>query len=78
MDAQTAEKINELAKRMKELHIEANMEDAYKKAEEIILGAQTREVPPTLFADTSSAEASEEKSIKELMKEHGQKKKERD
>ncbi|MEK6857099.1 MAG: hypothetical protein AABX39_00760 [Nanoarchaeota archaeon] len=39
MDTATAEKINKLAKSMKDLHLSATMEEAYERAKEIILGS---------------------------------------
>lgn len=39
MDTATADKINRLAKSMKELHLSATMEEAYERAKEIILGS---------------------------------------
>ncbi|HSU72749.1 MAG TPA: hypothetical protein VLJ21_02780 [Candidatus Binatia bacterium] len=40
MDAATAERINNLAKNLKDLHLAASMEEAFSKAREIILGNQ--------------------------------------
>ena len=37
MDAATAERINNLAKNLKDLHLASSMEDAFQKAREIIL-----------------------------------------
>jgi hypothetical protein len=56
MDADTVEKINNLARNLKALHLASSSEEAYERAKEIILGTKT-EGP--------------EKSIKELMQESG-------
>src|SRR3989338_4989122 len=40
MDATTAERINMLAKNLKELHLAASMDEAFEKAKEIIIGTQ--------------------------------------
>lgn len=40
MDAATAERINNLAKNLKDLHLAASMDEAFSKAREIILGNQ--------------------------------------
>ena len=39
MDDITADRISKLAKSMKDLHLSATIEEAYKRAEEIILGS---------------------------------------
>ncbi len=56
MDANTAERINQLAKSLKDLHLAATMEEAYERAKQIILGTSTQ---------------GQEKSIKELMQDAG-------
>lgn len=38
MDPETAKKVNELAKNLKELHMAASMEEATERAKEIIIG----------------------------------------
>lgn len=40
MDTVVAEKINQLAKSLKDLHLAASQEEAYNRAKEIILGSQ--------------------------------------
>lgn len=56
IDAKTAEKISNLARNLKELHLASSAEEAYARAKEIILGTRAE---------------GEEKSIKELMQEAG-------
>jgi hypothetical protein len=56
MDAETAEKISQLAKNLKDLHLATSTEEAYERAREIILGTATQ---------------GQEKSIKEMMQEAG-------
>ncbi len=56
MDAETSEKISNLAKNLKDLHLASSTEEAYERAREIILGTATQ---------------GQEKSIKELMQEAG-------
>ncbi len=56
MDAETAEKISQLAKNLKDLHLASSSEEAYERAKEIILGTATQ---------------GQEKSIKEMMLEAG-------
>ncbi len=56
MDESNAERISQLAKNLKELHLAASQEEAYARAKEIILGTTT---PGT------------DKSVKELMQEAG-------
>jgi hypothetical protein len=56
MDANTVERINQLAKNLKDLHLAASSEEAYERAKEIILGTDTQ---------------GQEKSVKELMAEQG-------
>ncbi|MEK6849263.1 MAG: hypothetical protein AABY01_01690 [Nanoarchaeota archaeon] len=41
MDAATAERINNLAKNLHELHLASSMDDAFQKAREIILGSDS-------------------------------------
>jgi len=61
MDAKTAERINQLAHSLRELHLAASMEEAIKRAREIILGTPEKE----------------EKSIKELFEDVDSKKEEK-
>ena len=56
MDANTAERISQLAKNLKDLHLAASAEEAYERAKEIITGTATQ---------------GQEKTVKELMKEAG-------
>jgi hypothetical protein len=56
MDANTAERISQLAKSLKELHLAASAEEAYERARQIIEG---------------TAASGTDKSIKELMGETG-------
>ena len=56
MDANTAERISQLAKNLKDLHLAASAEEAYERAKGIILGTATQ---------------GNEKSVKELMQEAG-------
>ncbi|MEM4247264.1 MAG: hypothetical protein QXR48_04310 [Candidatus Woesearchaeota archaeon] len=56
IDANTAEKISNLAKNLKELHLASSAEEAYARAKEIILGTRAE---------------GQEKSIRELMQESG-------
>jgi antitoxin component HigA of HigAB toxin-antitoxin module len=56
VDANTVERINQLAKNLKDLHLAASSEEAYERAKQIILG---------------NAAPESEKSIKELMAEQG-------
>ncbi|MEM2916527.1 MAG: hypothetical protein QXT19_04180 [Candidatus Woesearchaeota archaeon] len=56
MDAETAEKINQLAKNLKDLHLASSSEEAYARAKEIILNTATQ---------------GQEKSIREMMQEAG-------
>ncbi len=56
MDAETAEKISQLAKNLKDLHLASSSEEAYERAREIILGTATQ---------------GQEKSIREMMQEAG-------
>lgn len=60
MDAETAKKVNDLAKNLKDLHMAASMEEAVERAKDIILGSQS----------------DDKKSIKELMAELDDEKKE--
>jgi len=57
MDAESASRISQLAKNLKDLHLAATHEEAYERAKEMILGAPVS--------------AGQEKSVKELMKEAG-------
>jgi hypothetical protein len=41
MDAQTVEKINQLARSLKAMHLAASAEEAYARAKDIILGSST-------------------------------------
>ena len=56
MDANTAERISQLAKNLKNMHLAASAEEAYARAKEIVLGTATQ---------------GNEKSVKELMQEAG-------
>lgn len=56
MDAETSEKISQLAKNLKDLHLASSTEEAYERAREIILGTATQ---------------GQEKSIREMMQEAG-------
>lgn len=56
MDTATAEKISQLAKNLKDLHLAASAEEAYARAKEIILG---------------TAVQGQEKSVQDLMQEAG-------
>lgn len=56
MDANTAERISQLAKNLKDLHLAASAEEAYERAKEIVLGTATQ---------------GNEKSVNELMQEAG-------
>lgn len=56
MDANSAERISQLAKNLKDLHLAASAEEAYERAKEIVLGTATQ---------------GNEKSVKELMQEAG-------
>ena len=56
MDAETAGRISQLAKNLKDLHLAATHEEAYERAKEMILGAPV---------------SGQEKTVKELMKEAG-------
>ena len=42
MDAKTAEKVGQLARSMKDLHLAATIDEAYERAKEIILGTPTK------------------------------------
>lgn len=63
MDTATAEKINQLAKSMKALHLSATMEEAYERAKEIILGSAQLEKSANEVA--KSAGLQEEKNTEE-------------
>ncbi len=75
MDTATAEKINKLAKSMKELHLSATMEEAYERAKEIILGSVQLEksakevVKDAGLAQECGEESQEEKVILETKEE---------
>lgn len=56
MDTETAERVSQLAKNLKDLHLAATTEEAYERAKEIILG--------------SSSEG-QEKSLKDIMQDAG-------
>jgi hypothetical protein len=56
MDANTFERISQLARNLKELHLATTTEEAYQRAKEIILG---------------TAAQGQEKSLKEMMQEAG-------
>ena len=43
MDAQTAEKISQLAKSLKQLHLASTIDEATERAKEIILSSEQRE-----------------------------------
>ena len=45
MDAATAERINNLAKNLKDLHLASSMDDAFQKARDIILGGDSSGKP---------------------------------
>jgi hypothetical protein len=67
MDTATADKINQLAKSMKELHLSATMEEAYERAKEIILGSVQLEKSANEV--TKSAGLQEEKNTEETTSE---------
>lgn len=56
MDAETAGRISQLAKNLKDLHLAATHEEAYERAKDMILGTPVQ---------------GQEKTVKELMKEAG-------
>jgi len=56
MDADTAGRISQLAKNLKDLHLAASAEEAYERAKEIIIGTATQ---------------GQDKSLKEMMTEAG-------
>ena len=56
MDADTASRISQLAKNLKDLHLAASAEEAYERAKDIIMGTATQ---------------GQEKTVKELMKDAG-------
>jgi chromosome segregation ATPase len=56
MDPETASRVSQLAKNLKDLHLATSAEEAYARAKEIIMGTATQ---------------GQEKSIKELMQEAG-------
>ena len=78
MDAKTAERINALAKSMKDLHLAASMEEAYERAKEVILGTKAekksvremmKEIPKEDLARAKAeAKAEEEAHEKEKLK----------
>jgi hypothetical protein len=64
MDAATAERINNLAKNLKELHLATSIEDAFQKAREIILGnAGTGKPIKELMDDERAIQQSEQVQI---------------
>jgi hypothetical protein len=73
MDAATAERINNLAKNLKDLHLASSMEDAMSKAREIILGTQgsgktVKEMmveEEGVLRETRDVEAIERQSVKQ-------------
>lgn len=70
MDTATADKINRLAKSMKELHLSATMEEAYERAKEIILGSvqlekSAKEVTNSAGLSQEAEESSTEKTTPE-------------
>lgn len=62
MDPETAKKVNELAKNLKELHMAASMEEATERAKEIIIG--DREDNSKSISELMNELESEKKSLK--------------
>lgn len=69
MDAVTADRINQLAKSMKELHLSATIEDAYERAKEIILGSLQLEKSAKEVAKTADFQEEAEEVVEIEVKE---------
>lgn len=65
MDAVMAERVNALARSLKELHLVASNEEAYARAEEILLGSANK-------TNAVGQELPREKTLNELMGETNQ------
>jgi hypothetical protein len=70
MDKKSKERVNQIAKSLKELHLSDNMEEALKHAKEIVESAKGIGKPiDKLMREAKSIEKSSEHSRKELLKE---------
>ena len=69
LDAQTAERINTLAKSLKDLHLVATTEEAYNRAREILLGAKKEQAADFKTDETISKLLGVEEKAKEEIKE---------
>jgi len=73
LDAQTAERINALAKSLKDLHLVATMEEAYQRAREIILGTKKEQTADFQMEKTiGELMGAEKKEAEELKKKAGE------
>ncbi len=75
MDAATAERINNLAKNLKDLHLASSMDEAFEKARQIILEAdgggktiKSMYEEEGLLKETQSVAKTEEQEIQEVSK----------
>jgi hypothetical protein len=70
MDKKSKERVNQIAKSLKELHLSATMEDALMRAKEIVESAKGMGKPiDKLMREAKSIEKASEHSRKELSKE---------
>ena len=60
MDPETSRKVNELAQNLKKLHLAATMEEAYKRAKEMIVGINPGEKSIGQMMEDKKAQKSEE------------------